>query len=77
VKSKDIHAMKIITPEEDESVAEFILEITILKKCKHINVTAHHGSWYKGDELFVSDNLERSCAAIGTMDTQSLADRRS
>ena len=46
--------MKIITPEEDESVAEFILEITILKKCQHRNITAHYGSWYKGDELFVS-----------------------
>ena len=62
VKSKEVHAMKIITPEEDESVAEFILEITILKKCKHVNITAHYGSWYKGDELFVSDT-ERRCAA--------------
>lgn len=49
--------MKIITPEEDESVAEFVLEITILRKCKHVNITAHHGSWYKGDELFVSRAL--------------------
>jgi serine/threonine protein kinase len=46
-------AMKIISPEEDESVTEFILEITILRKCKHKNLTAHYGSWIKGDELFI------------------------
>eukprot|EP00179_Madagascaria_erythrocladioides_P015018 CAMPEP_0198370858 /NCGR_PEP_ID=MMETSP1450-20131203/156933_1 /TAXON_ID=753684 ORGANISM="Madagascaria erythrocladiodes, Strain CCMP3234" /NCGR_SAMPLE_ID=MMETSP1450 /ASSEMBLY_ACC=CAM_ASM_001115 /LENGTH=370 /DNA_ID=CAMNT_0044078407 /DNA_START=26 /DNA_END=1134 /DNA_ORIENTATION=+ len=46
-------AMKIISPEDDESVEEFVLEVSILKQLNHKNVTRHYGSYIKGDELFI------------------------
>jgi hypothetical protein len=52
-ESGQLAAMKIITPEEDENVLEFVLEISILRKCQHVNLTAHYGSYFKGDELFI------------------------
>lgn len=47
--------MKIITPEEDEVLEDFMVEISILKKCKHENIVGFAGAWLKGEELFVRD----------------------
>jgi hypothetical protein len=45
--------VKIITPEEDEVLEDFLVEINILKRCKHENIVGFFGSWLKGEELFV------------------------
>jgi serine/threonine protein kinase len=57
-KAKDkadgkIIALKIIKPEEDDEVSEFV-ELGILKKCDHENVVRLYGTWKKDDEIFVS-----------------------
>lgn len=47
-----IYALKIIQPEEDDDVSEFI-ELHILQRCHHPNIVALLGTWKKGDEIFV------------------------
>lgn len=47
-----IYALKIIQPEEDDDVSEFV-ELYILKRCKHPNIVGLLGTWKKGDEIFV------------------------
>jgi serine/threonine protein kinase len=57
-KAKDkadgkIIALKIIKPEEDDEVSEFV-ELGILKKCDHENVVRLYGTWKKDDEIFIA-----------------------
>eukprot|EP01117_Protostelium_nocturnum_P007762 TRINITY_DN2779_c1_g1_i1.p1 TRINITY_DN2779_c1_g1~~TRINITY_DN2779_c1_g1_i1.p1 ORF type:complete len:908 (+),score=435.89 TRINITY_DN2779_c1_g1_i1:130-2853(+) len=51
------YAVKIITPEEDEVLDDFLVEITILRKCKHHNIVGFYGAWMKGEELFIAMEL--------------------
>ncbi|PRP85883.1 hypothetical protein PROFUN_06157 [Planoprotostelium fungivorum] len=53
----DHFAVKIITPEEDEVLDDFLVEITILRKCKHRNIVGFFGAWMKGEELFIAMEL--------------------
>jgi len=57
VISGSYYAVKIITPEEDEVLDDFIVEINILKKCHHGNIVGFFGSWIKGEELFIAMEL--------------------
>lgn len=50
-------AVKIITPEEDEVLDDFLVEITILRKCNHRNIVGFSGAWMKGEELFIAMEL--------------------
>ena len=49
-----ILAVKIITPEEDEVPEDLMIEIAVLKQCKHKNIVEFFGGYRKGDEIFVS-----------------------
>eukprot|EP01119_Soliformovum_irregulare_P006046 TRINITY_DN177_c0_g1_i3.p1 TRINITY_DN177_c0_g1~~TRINITY_DN177_c0_g1_i3.p1 ORF type:complete len:931 (-),score=352.87 TRINITY_DN177_c0_g1_i3:97-2889(-) len=51
------YAVKIITPEEDEVLEDFMVEISVLKRCKHENIVGFFGSWLKGEELFIAMEL--------------------
>lgn len=51
------YAVKIITPEEDEVLEDFMVEISVLKRCKHENIVGFYGSWLKGEELFIAMEL--------------------
>jgi serine/threonine protein kinase len=51
--SNEVAAIKIIALEEDETFDDLIIEIDILRKCKHPNITKYHGSYLKGKELFI------------------------
>jgi len=51
------YAVKIITPEEDEVLDDFLVEIAILRKCKHRNIVGFYGAWMKGEELFIAMEL--------------------
>lgn len=52
VATNKIYALKIIAPEEDDDVSEFV-ELFILNKCKHPNIVQLYGTWKKGNEIFV------------------------
>jgi serine/threonine protein kinase len=52
IQDGKIYALKIIQPEEDDDVSEFI-ELYILKRCHHPNIVGLLGTWKKGDEIFV------------------------
>lgn len=52
VEDDTIYALKIIQPEEDDDVSEFI-ELHILQRCHHPNIVGLLGTWKKGDEIFV------------------------
>ena len=56
-KSGVHYAVKIITPEEDEVLEDFLVEISILKKCSHVNIVGFAGAWQKGPELFIAMEL--------------------
>ena len=49
-----VMAVKIITPEEDEIPEDLMIEIAVLKQCKHQNIVEFFGGYRKGDEIFVS-----------------------
>eukprot|EP01114_Cavostelium_apophysatum_P002590 TRINITY_DN1229_c0_g1_i1.p1 TRINITY_DN1229_c0_g1~~TRINITY_DN1229_c0_g1_i1.p1 ORF type:complete len:972 (-),score=387.36 TRINITY_DN1229_c0_g1_i1:212-3127(-) len=51
------YAVKIITPEEDEVLEDFMVEISVLRKCKNENIVGFFGSWIKGEELFIAMEL--------------------
>jgi len=51
------YAVKIITPEEDEVLDDFLVEIAILRKCKNKNIVGFFGAWMKGEELFIAMEL--------------------
>jgi len=51
------YAVKIITPEEDEVLEDFMVEISVLRKCKHENIVGFSGSWLKGEEIFIAMEL--------------------
>jgi len=51
------YAVKIITPEEDEDLNDFLVEIAVLKKCSHENIVGFYGAWLKGEELFIAMDL--------------------
>jgi len=53
-KTGKYYAVKIITPEEDEVLDDFMVEISVLRKCKHDNIVGYMGSWMKGEELFIA-----------------------
>jgi len=50
--------LKIIQPEEDDDVSEFI-ELHILQRCHHPNIVGLLGTWKKGDEIFVREVFYR------------------
>ena len=54
-------AVKIITPEEDEIPEDLMIEIAVLKQCKHKNIVEFFGGYRKGDEIFVSLSTTKRC----------------
>jgi serine/threonine protein kinase len=55
VEDNNIYALKIIQPEEDDDVSEFI-ELHILQRCHHPNIVGLLGTWKKGDEIFIAQD---------------------
>eukprot|EP01122_Echinamoeba_exundans_P010168 TRINITY_DN3746_c0_g1_i1.p1 TRINITY_DN3746_c0_g1~~TRINITY_DN3746_c0_g1_i1.p1 ORF type:complete len:1109 (+),score=400.80 TRINITY_DN3746_c0_g1_i1:238-3564(+) len=55
IQDGKIYALKIIQPEEDDDVSEFI-ELYILKRCHHPNIVGLLGTWKKGDEIFIAQD---------------------
>ncbi|GAM24627.1 hypothetical protein SAMD00019534_078020 [Acytostelium subglobosum LB1] len=53
-KNGSIMAVKIIGLDEDETFEDLVIEIDILNRCNHQNIVKYHGSWVKGDELFIA-----------------------
>lgn len=50
-------AIKIITPEEDELPEDLMIEIALLKQCRHRNIVEYYGGYRKGPEIFVGFQL--------------------
>lgn len=65
------YAVKIITPEEDEVLDDFMVEISILKRCNHENIVGYNGAWIKGEELFIAMEL---CSGGAITDVFALCD---
>ena len=55
IEDDNIYALKIIQPEEDDDVSEFI-ELHILQRCHHPNIVGLLGTWKKGDEIFIAQD---------------------
>eukprot|EP01100_Stratorugosa_tubuloviscum_P008652 TRINITY_DN35_c0_g2_i1.p1 TRINITY_DN35_c0_g2~~TRINITY_DN35_c0_g2_i1.p1 ORF type:complete len:1183 (-),score=602.26 TRINITY_DN35_c0_g2_i1:62-3610(-) len=55
--SKQILAIKIIQPDEDESLEDLMIEIQVLKKCVHPNIVKYFGGYKKGEEIFIAMDL--------------------
>jgi serine/threonine protein kinase len=53
VNTNEVVALKIIKPEEDDEVSEFV-ELGILKRCNHPNIVGLRGTWKKDDEIFIA-----------------------
>jgi serine/threonine protein kinase len=49
----EIVAVKICALEDDDSLADLLLEIEILKKCNHPNIVRFFGAYQKGEEIYV------------------------
>lgn len=55
ITTNKIYALKIIAPEEDDDVSEFV-ELFILNKCNHPNIVNLFGTWKKGNEIFIAQD---------------------
>jgi len=63
VKSGIEAAIKIITPDEEDDMGSFLIELRVLSKCKDPNICRLFGSWRKGNEIFIA--IELCVCAVG------------
>jgi hypothetical protein len=54
IKDNKTYALKIIQPEEDDDVSEFV-ELAILKRANNKNICKLLGTWKKEEETFVRE----------------------
>jgi serine/threonine protein kinase len=67
-QTNEVVAVKIIALEEDETFDDLIIEIDILRRCKHVNITKYHGSFLKEKELFIVMELCSAGSVLSVYD---------